>query len=84
MYDEIPDKGMICKLCEGIYNELEYTALVPEEEIFEEDVFAMSYRRNNNLQAERLVRELIMVMLYSEMYSRRCCRDYCRRKNVCY
>lgn len=80
MYDEVPDKNMIRKLCESIYNELDYKTLVPEEETDydDSDVFTMSYRRNNNLQAERLVRELIMVMLYSEMYSRRCCRNHCK------
>lgn len=84
MYDEVPDRNMIRKLCEEIYRELEYKPLVPETENEESDVFAMNYRRNNDLQAERLVRELIMVMLYSEMYSRRCCRNHCRRRSGCY
>lgn len=79
MYDEVPDKNMIRKLCEEIYKDLGYRPLVPETENDETDVFAMNYRRNNDLQAERLLRELIMVMLYSEMYSRRCCRNFCRR-----
>lgn len=84
MYDEVPDKNMIRKLCESIYKELDYTVPVPEAESEEGDVFAMSYQMNSKLQAERLVRELIMVMLYSEMYSRRCCRNHCRRRNGCY
>lgn len=86
MYDEAPDRNMICNVCEKIFQELEYTPLVPEEEpeYDEDDVFSMSYRKNNNLQAERLVRELIMVMLYSEMYSRRCCRNQCRHIQGCY
>lgn len=79
MYDEVPDKNMIRKLCEEVYRALEYKPLAPETEWEEDDVFAMNYRRNNDLQAERLLRELIMVMLYAEMYSRRCCRNQCRR-----
>lgn len=79
MYDEVPDRSMIRGLCEEIYKELDYKPIVSETEGDDADVFAMNYRRNNDLQAERLVRELIMVMLYSEMYSRRCCRNNCRR-----
>lgn len=84
MYDEFPDKNMICRLCESIYKDLDYKLPVPEEEPADENVFAMSYRTNNNNQSQRLLRELIMVMLYSEMYSRRCCRNQCRRRNYCY
>lgn len=85
MYDEVPDRDMVRRICEDIYNEFGFASPVPETEPEDgDDVFAMSYQRNNNLQAERLLRELIMVMLYSEMHSRRCFRNQCRRRNDFY
>lgn len=80
MYDEVPDRNMIRQICDRVYRELELVFPVPEtEQIYDNDVFAMSYWNNNNMQAERLLREMILVMLYSEMHSRRCFRNQCHR-----
>ena len=84
MYDEVPDRDMMRKLCDQIYDELDYQLPEPEVEQEDTDVFAMSYYRNSNMQSQRLMKELIMVMLYSEMYARRCCRNQCKRIKGCY
>ena len=83
MYDEVPDKDMMQKLCGRIFDALDYRLPEPEVEPEDMDVFAMSCYRSSCVQSQQLVKELIMVMLYFEMYARRCCRNQCKRIRGC-
>lgn len=71
MYDEYPDRLMLKKLCNNIYNDVKYM-----------------YEENEEFTAVELgrpclncgwVNDFIEIMLYNELYKRRCRRRNCRR-----
>lgn len=68
MFDEYPDKFMMEHLCGKIEKEL-----LEEEQEEMKELEMQNRRRGNNL------RDLIGVLLFNEMYRRRCRHRRCRR-----
>lgn len=71
MFDEYPDKFMMEHLCRKIENEMMEEELKGSEE--EAETQAMGRGRRDGL------RDLIGVLLFNEMYRRRCRHRKCRR-----
>lgn len=67
MYDEYPDQRMVRKMAEKIYQDI-----ITKQE---ENQSVSSQGRGNRKDVE----DMILVLLYNEMYKRRCRRRRCRR-----
>lgn len=63
MFDEIPDRLMLRRLCGKIYQDMTKTEVLP---------------KGSELEADSLY-QLIQVLLYHEIYQRRCRYRRCRR-----
>lgn len=72
MYDEYPDKLMLKKVCNNVYDNIKFM-----------------YEDNNGYAAVELGRpclnsgwcnDIIEILLYNELYKRRCRRRNCRRR----
>ena len=72
MFDEYPDKFMMEHLCRKIEREMEQ-----EDAGGEEEEMAMAMGRDS--RRDMGLRDLIGVLLFNEMYRRRCRHRKCRR-----
>lgn len=75
MFDEYPDRVMMDKIIERIYQTMQPVS--EEENETEDSVFATQCRGCNNPSDG--LRDLISVMLFEEMHRRRCRRRNCKR-----
>lgn len=86
MFDETPDRLMLRRICMEIYDKVkeneEMEEQMPEEEAEEEELFTMQYRppRRNRRRRNNGVQDMIEVLLFNEMYRRRCRHRDCRRR----
>lgn len=69
MFDEYPDKNMLQLVCRNIMDKMEDTA--------KEDIESSEYRRKPPRREG--LSDLVEVLLYNEMYKRRCRRRRCNR-----
>lgn len=77
MFDEYPDKVMMERLVDSIYQRLQ-NADVTEEAVEEKEVFATGCRNCGGHPDDGL-KDLISVMLFGEMHRRRCRHRRCKR-----
>ncbi len=88
MYDQFPDRQMMRRTNDRIYETVQRRLLEPEqdqkvkkpEEIYADDeIFATSFRpRREEKDRDGYLRELIDVLMYHEMFSRRCRHNQCK------
>ncbi len=69
MFDEYPDKNMLQLVCRNIMEKM--------EDAVEEDIESSEYRRKPSRRDG--LSDLVEVLLYNEMYKRRCRRRRCNR-----
>lgn len=85
VYDEYPDKLQLRMMCSRIFDAVNRSERMfweddmQDEEVYMEDQ-AMGQRKRPKPPQENWVRNLIEVMLYQELYKRRCDDRRCRRK----
>lgn len=81
MFDEYPDRLMLRRICDRVYDKVSDTATsepaaeAEEQEV--EEVFEQQRRRRGSRNGG--LYNLIEVLLYNEMYKRRCRYKRCRR-----
>lgn len=75
IYDEYPDQLQLRMMCSRIYNK----AMQEERGETEEGELEMQYYGGVR-EKEQLVRELIQVLLFQELYKRRCDKRRCRKR----
>lgn len=79
MFDEQPDKISLMKTVNSIYDKVKEDAPVEEEED-KDDLFAMNKEsRRRYPPGKNWLRDFVEVMLYNEMFQRRCRHRNCRR-----
>lgn len=76
MYDEYPDQLQLRLMCSRIYDRVSEEA----EEADEEEIVEMQQSRNRHRRREDWMRDLIQIMVFQELYQRRCDNRRCRRK----
>lgn len=81
MFDEYPDKLMLQRICDSIYEKTKHLEMPEEMPIREnadeaDDIFATQC---TNCQPNPWLRDMIQVMLFQEMHKRRCRRRRCNR-----
>lgn len=74
IYDEYPDQLQLRMMCSRIYNQVMQTSDRKEEIELQMQYYGGARER------EQLVRELVQVLLFQELYKRRCDKRHCRRK----
>ena len=74
IYDEYPDQLQLRMMCSRIYNQVMQTSDRKEETELQMQYYGRARER------EQLVRELVQVLLFQELYKRRCDKRHCRRK----
>lgn len=80
MFDEYPDKLMVERLIESIYQRIQNSEIEEESVGTEEDsVFATQCRNCNSNRFGDGLQDLISVMLFEEMHRRRCRHRRCKR-----
>ncbi|MCI8372478.1 MAG: hypothetical protein HFI75_08790 [Lachnospiraceae bacterium] len=80
MFDEYPDKLMMERLIENIYQRVQSSGTEENYDEAEEDsVFATQCRNCNGNRFGDGLQDLISVMLFEEMHRRRCRRRRCKR-----
>lgn len=77
MFDEYPDKVMMERIIESLYQRMSNSHMT-EEVAQESEVFATQCRNCGNSVGDGL-RDLISVMLFEEMHRRRCRHRRCKR-----
>lgn len=84
MFDDRPDKVMLMKICENIHDKVKDSV---EEDFFEEEdindgeLFTMQYRPPRRGQRRKVgIEDIIEILLFNEMYRRRCRHRNCRRR----
>lgn len=75
MYDEYPDQLQIRLMCGRVYNKVK----VQEEDMEEELELEMQQSRHRKREDDWL-QDLIQIMVFQELYQRRCDHRRCRRK----
>lgn len=75
MYDEYPDQLQLRMMCGRVYNKVK----AQEEDMEEEPELEMQQSRHRRRDDDWL-QELIQIMVYQELYQRRCDHRRCRRK----
>lgn len=86
MFDETPDRLMLKKICMEIHDKVkeneQMREQMPVEEVEEEEeLFTMQYRpARHRRRRNDGVLDLIEVLLFNEMYRRRCRHRDCRRR----
>jgi hypothetical protein len=80
MFDETPDRLMLRHICISIYERVkEYYDM--EEEVLETDeMLAMNFVPRRRRRQNNFVENIIEVMLFNEIYRRRCRRRNCYRR----
>lgn len=68
MFDEYPDKMMLQRVCKNIMDKM--------QDVEEEDMESSEFRGRNSGGG---LSDLVEVLLYNEMYKRRCRRRRCNR-----
>lgn len=86
MFDEYPDQLMLRKINTNIYGRVRHLYDVEEEPAERDEVLAMHNDRRHHGHGggprppkRNWMRDMIDVLLYNEMYRRRCRRRDCRR-----
>ena len=74
MFDEYPDKNMLQLVCKNIMDKMEQA-----EGSDQNDVESSEYRRRSPHRDRDGLSDLVEVLLYNEMYKRRCRRRRCNR-----
>lgn len=75
IYDEYPDQLQLRMMCSRIYNQ----AMQEDQGEVEETELEMQYYGGAR-EKEQLVRDLIQVLLFQELYKRRCDKRHCRKR----
>jgi len=79
MYDEIPDKYMMRRICEHIFEEISSSQKKPEEIFTDDDIFASEFQEREECGSYNIcMKELIESLLYHEIFSRRCRHNQCK------
>lgn len=79
MFDEQPDKINLMRTVNSIYDKVKDDAPVEEEED-KDDLFAMNKEsRRRYPPGKNWLRDFVEVMLYNEIFQRRCRHRHCRR-----
>lgn len=80
MFDEMPDRVMFLRLCDGIYNKLKDNFENVEEIEDKDELFAMNKQtRRRYPPRQNWLGDMIQVIMLQEMYRRRCRHRNCRR-----
>lgn len=81
MFDEYPDRLMLRRICDRIYDKVsdDDESMETEDTQEEETAEAFVQRRRRRRDRDGGLRNLIEVLLYNEMYKRRCRYKRCRR-----
>lgn len=80
MFDEYPDRIMVQKLCDDIYNKVyDNTTAEVETEQYKDRRPGGGYPPPPPPRRDRGGRDLIEILLFDEMFRRRCRHNRCRR-----
>ena len=80
MFDEYPDRVMVQKLCDDIYNKVyDNTTAEVETEQYKDRRPGGGYPPPPPPRRDRGGRDLIEILLFDEMFRRRCRHNRCRR-----
>lgn len=80
MFDEYPDRVMVQKLCDDIYNKVyDNTTAEVETEQYKDRRPGGGYPPPPPPHRDRGGRDLIEILLFDEMFRRRCRHNRCRR-----
>lgn len=80
MFDEYPDRVMVQKLCDDIYNKVyDNTTAEVETEQYKDRRPGGGYPPPPPPSRDRGGRDLIEILLFDEMFRRRCRHNRCRR-----
>ena len=80
MFDEYPDRVMVQKLCDDIYNKVyDNTTAEVETEQYRDRRPGGGYPPPPPPRRDRGGRDLIEILLFDEMFRRRCRHNRCRR-----
>lgn len=80
MFDEYPDRVMVQKLCDDIYNKVyDNTTAEVETEQYRDRRPGGGYPPPPPPHRDRGGRDLIEILLFDEMFRRRCRHNRCRR-----
>ncbi|MDO5540264.1 MAG: hypothetical protein Q4F83_09310 [Eubacteriales bacterium] len=79
MFDTIPDRSRVLKMTEDIYDKVKDRYPV-EETADQDDMFVMNHEtRRRRPPKDNWLGDFIQVLLYQEMFQRRCRHRNCRR-----
>ena len=80
MFDEYPDRVMVQKLCDDIYNKVyDNTTAEVETEQYKDRRPGGGYPPPPPPRRDRGGRDLVEILLFDEMFRRRCRHNRCRR-----
>lgn len=80
MYDEYPDKVMLERLKKEIYEKVQDRYPVEEQDDRDQAMVMQQEARRRYPPRKNWLGDLIEVLMYQEMYRRRCRRRNCRRR----
>lgn len=78
MFEEQPDRVMLLKIINEIYDKVQDQFDLPQEEE-KEEVFTMNMDRNRRPPRKNWLGDMVQVLLFQEMHRRRCRHRNCKR-----
>jgi hypothetical protein len=80
MFDETPDRTMLRSICTSIYEQMKNYYEIEEEDQETDEMLAMNFAPRRRRRRNNFLEDMIEVMLFNEIYRRRCRRGNCRRR----